>query len=329
MQDSKISITSGTHDIALRQRLANIRVLIADRDVRTANLVQRILFSLGIRRMELATHGNQALQMLRSLPFDFMITEWNMHPLNGLDLVREIRSAKDDNRVRRDIPIIMLTANADIAEVKAARDAGISEFVAKPFSARAISDRIVQIIENPRAFIDVPNYSGPCRRRRGNPPPGIIDRRGANAGQQAQSPVWAAASDIINDMVVQQAQLELLRAHSATLEWAREDIVLIQALYLELQKSPGNAKIIRTMEHTSTQIHSQASLHGYKLGGEVSAMLAQYVRTHLPPSPNHLLVIGKHIDAMAVIFNKNIEKNGQGLARELIASLKKLIEKLQ
>ncbi|MFM9889326.1 MAG: response regulator [Rickettsiales bacterium] len=132
-ENTKMSWAKLRNDQDLRQRLSHIRVLLADRDYRTASLMHRILFSFGFRHIEMVTSGEAALESLRTLPFDLIITEWNMAPVDGITLIKAIRMAKDDERIRRDIPIIMLTARTEVDHVQAARDAGINEFVRKPF----------------------------------------------------------------------------------------------------------------------------------------------------------------------------------------------------
>ncbi|HPH70676.1 MAG TPA: response regulator, partial [Kofleriaceae bacterium] len=226
--------TSGTqrNEVDRRQRLGKLVALVADRDRRTALLVKRILFTLGFRNLDIATSGEEALQFLGERVYDMIITEWDMEPVDGLELVKAIRSAQTDARIRRDIPIVMLTAQADVDSVRVARDAGITEFVAKPFSAQTISHRMIQIIDNPRAFVESPKFVGPDRRRRGKPPEGVHERRvrttppalPPNTSLKAQLG-GMAASEIISASVVERAQLELANFEGEFIDWAREDIL--------------------------------------------------------------------------------------------------------
>jgi DNA-binding response OmpR family regulator len=75
------------------------------------------------------------------------------------------------------IPIIMLTGKAERADVEAARDVGVTEFLVKPFSAKSLYERLVLVIENPRSFIISQTYVGPERRRRTDIPPNGNERR--------------------------------------------------------------------------------------------------------------------------------------------------------
>lgn len=335
---TKLSIATRADDRELRERMGRVRVLIADRDIRTATLVQRIIFSFGIRSIEMTTDGEEALELLKSRPFDFLITEWNMLPFDGITLVKTIRAAREDKRIRRDIPIIMLTASAELDNVEIARDAGISEFVAKPFSAKTISNRIIQIIDNPRAFVEAANYAGPCRRRRGEPPLGVADRRAPKADAAHVSPPdfsmldklgIESAREIITESSVEQAQNALMEAKDEFVEWAQEDIAHLSETYAALLASPDSIHIQLDLKEAAYAIQSRAGVFGYQMGTEVAGLLVNYITSHPFPNPNHLRVIGKHIDTLRAVFNQKVEQGDKQVGQQLIASLKLLISKLE
>ena len=321
-------------DVDRRSRLGKLKVLVADRDRRTALLVKRILFMLGFRDLDIATNGEEALDFLGERPYDMIITEWNMEPIDGLTLVKAIRKAQVNARIRRDIPIVMLTAQADVDSVVVARDAGITEFVAKPFSAHTISHRMVQIIDNPRAFVESPRFVGPDRRRRGMPPEGVQERR-SRAKPPALPPNTAikdqlggfSAADIITDAVMEQAQADLVKAESEFIDWARADILLLRAAFVGLSAIPADMPAKQRLMDAAYAIKSQAGIFGYNLGTEVAAFLLKYVSEHQDFSRDSLLVMGKHIDAIEIIFKEKIKQSGQGIAEEILRSLQQLIAK--
>ena len=323
------------------ERLAQVRVLLADRDQRAARLVNRVLFSFGLRDIEIVTTGEQALELLQTKSYDFLITEWDMHPLSGIELIRAIRTARDSDRLRRDIPIIMLTANSEMDSVEIARDAGITEVIAKPFSAATISSRIIQLIDNPRAFVHSPGYTGPDRRRREGPPPGVDERRAPRGEPRPNVSIAApdfrlrdrlgglSARDLFNDSSITEAQNSLMAIHGDFVIWARDEVSNLRKAFIKLQATPTDKIAQRAMVDAAYAIKSQAGTFGYQLGTEIASLLLAYVTTHLPPTPDHLLVIGKYVDAVSVTFNENVEKNGQNMARDLIRSLAKLVEKFK
>ena len=334
---TNLSIADRHTDRDLRERMKNLRVLIADRDLATAKLMKRILFSFGLRNIDLTTDGVEAMGYLRSLPFDILITEWDMHPLDGLTLVKEIRAAREDKRIRRDIPIIMLTTRADLSTIQSARDAGINEFIVKPFTAKAISNRIIQIIDNPREFVATETYAGPCRRRRGDPPPGVAERRTPRADVQIQPPSFEllgqlgvdSASEIITPEAVEEAQRTLDETTDDSVLWARRELVQLQQSYAMLQRFPTDNGAQRALLDAVQAIRAQALTFNYDFGTQVADLLIAYVGRQGTPSANHLLVIGKHVDAIRVIFSQQIEQTGHNIAEELIYSLSKLITKLE
>ena len=156
-------------------RLAQIGVLIADNDRRIATIVRNVLESLGFANIHSAIDGAQALQMLRTEKIDMIITDWQMTPMDGISLVKYLRTM--DDSPNRFIPVIMLTGNADRHHVEVARDVGVTEFVVKPFSAKTLCDRIQLLIENPRSFIMSSAFTGPDRRRRSLSPPDGSEKR--------------------------------------------------------------------------------------------------------------------------------------------------------
>ncbi len=323
----------------LRERMGQVRALIADRDIRTATLVQRVLHSFGVRNVEMATDGERALELLKSRPFDFLITEFNMHPFDGLTLVKTIRSQNEDKRIRRDIPIVMLTAYAERDNVQAARDAGITEFIVKPFSAKTISSRIIQIIDRPRVFVETADYVGPCRRRRSAPlPAGMVDRRALKASTAHVSPPdygllgslgIDSAREIITEQSVNAAQDALMGVANEFVSWAKDEIETLQAEFAALKRTPDSMVVQFAMRQATYAIQSQAGIFGYALGTEVASMLLTYLVNHPFPTAKHLLVIEKHIDTIRVVFDQNVEKGDQRIAREVIVTLKKLISKME
>ena len=319
------------------ERFAHVRVLVADRDMRVATLVKRVLRSFGFSMIETAGSGEAALDKLRAEKFDLIITEWNMQPINGIELVKAIRTAKEEERLRRDIPIIMLTAQGQKEAVEQARDSGINEFLVKPFSAHTLSHRLIQVIDKPRVFVDSPVYAGPCRRRRGALPPGEQERRGVRALKDTailpantaiRDQMGVDAAKIINEIEVKKAQSELLAAEGDFLVWAKDDIVSLEMAYGELAKNPANQVAHAALLDVAYAIKSQAGIFGYDLGTEVGALLVDYLTTHKELDGNKLVVVRKHIDTISVIFRQKMKEAGQQIGRELISSLHKLIEKL-
>lgn len=155
--------------------IADIRVLIADDDRRIALIVRQVLESLGFKEISTAKDGESALALLNSDRVDMLITDWHMTPMDGISLIKHLRTS--DDSPNRFMPIIMMTGNAEREHVEVARDAGVTEFVVKPFSAKTLCDRIMLLIDNPRSFIRSKRFVGPDRRRRTTGAPDGAERR--------------------------------------------------------------------------------------------------------------------------------------------------------
>lgn len=143
---------------------SKVRFLVVDGNRVFLDMIRDVLAMLGATDVRGATDANKAKRYLSEDGIDVVITEWNLDGESGVDLVDFIRNAPDSpNRL---LPVIMLTANSDEKFVLAARDLGVTEFLAKPFTAQKLFDRLVAVVARPRAFVDADSYFGPDRRRR-------------------------------------------------------------------------------------------------------------------------------------------------------------------
>jgi len=151
----------------LNYDLSNLNVLLVEDNEFTQRLHHSILGALGIRQIRTATDGATAYEMFQTAPFDLIIVDWQMEPVNGPTFIRRIR--QDEGSPNPYVPIMMITSYSEIGNVFTARDAGVNEFLAKPVSAAQIYGRLVRILENTRPFVKTKSYFGPDRRRRNDP----------------------------------------------------------------------------------------------------------------------------------------------------------------
>lgn len=130
-------------------------------------LMTELMRALGVRQLFEAADGAEALQLLRRQPVDIIICDLAMEPVDGLDFVRLLRNSPDSPNPM--CPVIMLTGHSTERRVYEARDAGVTEFLAKPITARGVLERLSQVIDHPRSFVRSEDYFGPDRRRRSDP----------------------------------------------------------------------------------------------------------------------------------------------------------------
>jgi two-component system chemotaxis response regulator CheY len=117
-----------------------------------------------------------------------VLTDWAMPIFDGLELTQMIR--QPGANANPYAPIIMLTGHSEKMRVVAARDAGVTEFLAKPISAKSLYQRILNVVANPRPFIKTRSYFGPDRRRIVNPNyVGPERRKGGKADVINQQPL--------------------------------------------------------------------------------------------------------------------------------------------
>lgn len=120
----------------------NMPILIVDDYKTMLRIIRNLLRQLGFTNIDEATDGSQALQKLRQANFDFIISDWNMEPMTGLQLLREVRA---DAKLKH-IPFIMVTAESKSENVIAAKEAGVSNYIVKPFNAETLKGKMASVL---------------------------------------------------------------------------------------------------------------------------------------------------------------------------------------
>ena len=143
--------------------LENLNILLVEDNKHMQILIKEILRSFRIKQVRVADDGADAIKEMRTFATDLVVCDWNMQPIDGLEFVRMVRTSSDSPNPY--VPVIMLTGHTETNRVMEARASGITEFLAKPVSARSLYQRICMVIEYPRQFIKTRTYTGPDRRR--------------------------------------------------------------------------------------------------------------------------------------------------------------------
>lgn len=116
----------------------NMKILVVDDFSTMRRIIKNILREIGYNNVDEADDGSTALEKLKSGKFDFVVTDWNMPNMPGIDLLKAIR--QDD--VLKDTPVLMVTAEAAKENVVTAVAAGVNNYIVKPFTAAALKERI-------------------------------------------------------------------------------------------------------------------------------------------------------------------------------------------
>ena len=148
-------------------KFGTLSVLVVEDVTPMKRLICSVLETLGVGHVMSATNGEQGFDIFRKNNPDIVISDWAMKPMDGIEFTKLIR--KDAMSPNRLTPVILITGYSAEMRVKKARDAGVTEFLVKPFSAHDIATRISHVINNPRDFIDYSDYFGPDRRRQAGP----------------------------------------------------------------------------------------------------------------------------------------------------------------
>ena len=142
--------------------LGALRILVIDDSREMCTIVGTVLAAAGVGHLHYAQDGRRALEVMGAHAVDVAYVDQEMPVMNGLEFIAAVRRMDTSARY---MPLIMLTGHADVRHVNAARDAGVTEFLCKPVTARAILARLNAVIMQPRPFVMAESYFGPDRRR--------------------------------------------------------------------------------------------------------------------------------------------------------------------
>ncbi len=121
----------------------NMKILVVDDMVTMRRIVKNILKQLGFANVEEAENGQEALQKLRADTYGFVVSDWNMPVMTGIDMLRAIRA---DEKLKT-TPVLMVTAEAQQSNLVEAVQAGVSNYIVKPFTAETLQEKIAKIFK--------------------------------------------------------------------------------------------------------------------------------------------------------------------------------------
>ncbi len=338
-----------------QKRLAEVKVMIIDPDARLTEVIYRVLKGFGFQKVMAVRSGKRAISLMERETIDLLICEWDMEEMSGLEVIEAIRSNKTP--CPRDLPIIMLTGQSEQHHVLSARDTGVTEYLIKPFTAKTLSHRLIQVIDNPRLFVQSGRFIGPDRRRRKNNPEDTDPENRKLTSEQMlrlsermpdgrmrfrsdSSTVFFTApnkkireligeeypsKDIFSAEAIQRAQQVLYESKDSFVKWIIEDLDALEKAYAQLEKNQRDIGATVRIQQLAFNVMSQSGSFNFPLGSQVGKLLHDYVRD---AQSANLLVIRKHIDTLYIIFEKRMEGEDQKVHSEVIAMLTSLIRKI-
>lgn len=290
-------------------KIKNATVLIVDDNDGTRRLLRMLLRDLGVREVIACACVEDGLKALHGSTIDLIFTDWEMIGETGMELVDSVRRA-DHERISR-IPIIMMTAYGEEWRVKAARDAGITDFMLKPFSPVQIEAKLRTALLNVREFVDTDSYRGPDRRRGQRAYDGP-DRRAANG----------------DDATATQRQLA---DACGTLDRLRDDFerflgeaaTMIAAELRTASSHPSEARACcERIFQLAHNLKGQGSTFGYPLVTEIADELCRFLRARTAPSERDLALVAGYASALDTVSRNRVTGDGGQIGQRIIDRLR-------
>ena len=121
----------------------NMNILIVDDYNTMLRIIKNLLKQLGFPNVDEATDGTMALEKIKGKDYGLIISDWNMGPMTGLEILKQVRGSNDNyNKV----PFIMITAESKTENVIAAKQAGVNNYIVKPFNAETLKTKMTSVI---------------------------------------------------------------------------------------------------------------------------------------------------------------------------------------
>ncbi len=146
----------------MQQNRSKLNVLVVEPSTHMGGLIAAMFRTLQVRNIRLVSDVGAATAELLRRPYDLMLVD-DSASVDGVAITTMLRGTEDG--INRNSAVIMMSSAPDKARITAARDAGVTEFLRKPFAAAHIESRLITLQKAPREFIAAPDYVGPDRRR--------------------------------------------------------------------------------------------------------------------------------------------------------------------
>jgi two-component system chemotaxis response regulator CheY len=121
----------------------DIKVLIVDDYKTMLRIIRNLLNQIGFKDIEEATDGTMALEKFKKDNYELVISDWNMEPMSGYELLKQIRAGSHN----KDVPFIMITAESKTENVIKAKQAGVNNYIVKPFNAETLKGKIETVLK--------------------------------------------------------------------------------------------------------------------------------------------------------------------------------------
>lgn len=347
--------------------LERLSVLIVEDSGFARHMLSEILRALKVGRIQVASEGGEAIAQLKqigrnkaaasALGFDLILSDHVMSPINGAMLLRWVRQHEESPD--RFVPFVMVSGAADGDKVREARDLGVSEFLAKPFSVKTVADHVLAVIDGPRPFWFTRDYFGPDRRRQRRPW-SDVERRTITreeieivySGQRLKplSPkikafhfqlpnrlrekiagLGQSGPLTIDTTVLAAAEQQLDRMEGDYADWVRGTMNQLAdaARAAAAEEIPRKrAAAVIAINRLAHDLRGQGSTFGYPLITVFGKSLYECTQKVDEPSDQLVEFVRNHIDGINAVVREKIKGTGGDLGAELVRSLENARAKL-
>lgn len=355
--------TNGKYDLTT-YNFSRCNILLVEDNVYVRNTFEDLLRQFEFGRITAVENGEEAIEYLKMMKAadnpgpDIIFSDLAMTPINGLLLLRWVRASKEcPNRM---VPFVMISGAADREYVNSCRDLGVTEFIAKPFSATSVYERFLEVIDYPRQFVTTQKYFGPDRRRKSGDAPGGDERRkttdddvvivySADKKVKPENPtdVWYwRLPNVLRDKaaggasspgqkgevptaLLEEAEAALERASLDFTTWALEYLAKLSDLCTEALMEPGRrSRHFSEIHNLALELRGQGGTFGYPLISTIGKMLYDSTYEGCRDDDAAVEVVKCHVDSMRAILRDKIAGDGGDLGRQLIKGLKASITKV-
>lgn len=342
---------------------SRLGVLLVEDNLYVRRILAELLRGLGIGQVLTARNGVEAIERLgrNTEPgatvwpkVDLVISDLMMMPIDGFALLKWVRqSTESPNRF---LPFIMMSGAADSETLQKAREFGVNEFLAKPFSAQSVSQCILEVIEWPRQFVATCTYFGPDRQRRSKGFDGPDKRqtepddatlvysshrvvRPKAPGQIYYFRLPNRLKEIVRGGApgggalptkrLKEADAVLERKTADFHDWALEYLAAMSASCDEARRLPEQSRRepFEKINHLAHELRGQGGTFGYPLITDVGKMLFKITGIACPTDDDALHIIEAHINTMRVTFRDHVTGVGGEIGRNLLSTLAETIQR--
>lgn len=120
----------------------NMPILVVDDFNTMRRIVKSLLKQLGFNNVDEAVDGDDALNKISTKPYGLVLSDWNMEPKSGIDLLKEVRAQEK----HKNLPFILITAESKVENIMEAKKAGVDQYIVKPFNAKTLKEKLTGVI---------------------------------------------------------------------------------------------------------------------------------------------------------------------------------------